>query len=46
MDERMPAELVARALEMAIDVRGGNVTGMFFHHDRGSIHVQGVPGPL
>ena len=36
MDEHMPAELVARALEMAVDIRGGDVAGMVFHHDRGS----------
>jgi len=39
MDERMPAGLVARALEMAVDVRGGDVSGMVFHHDRGSQYV-------
>ncbi|MFI5035952.1 MAG: IS3 family transposase [Acidimicrobiales bacterium] len=36
MDERMPAELVGRALTMAADTRGGDVEGMVFHHDRGS----------
>lgn len=36
MDERMPTELVARALRMAVDTRGGDVTGMIFHADRGS----------
>jgi len=39
MDERMPTELVARALEMAADVRGGDVGGMVFHHDRGSQYM-------
>jgi transposase InsO family protein len=39
MDERMPAELVARALEMAVDIRGGDVAGMVFHHDRGSQYL-------
>lgn len=39
MDERMPAELVARALEMAVDIRGGDVAGMIFHHDRGSQYL-------
>ena len=36
MDERMPTELVARALEMAVELRGGDVEGMIFHHDRGA----------
>lgn len=39
MDERMPAELVAKALQMAVDTRGGEVTGMLFHHDRGSQYL-------
>lgn len=36
MDEKMPTELVSRALTMAVDIRGGDVTGMIFHADRGS----------
>lgn len=39
MDERMPTELVARALQMAVDLRGGDVEGMIFHHDRGSQYM-------
>lgn len=39
MDERMPTELVARALEMAVEVRGGDVEGMVFHHDRGAQYM-------
>ncbi len=39
MDERMPTELVAQALEMAVDIRGGGVAGMVFHHDRGSQYL-------
>ena len=39
MDERMPTELVAKALVMAVDVRGGDVEGMLFHHDRGSQYM-------
>ena len=39
MDERMPTELVARALEMAVELRGGDVEGMIFHHDRGAQYM-------
>ena len=35
MGERMPTELVASAMTMAIAARGGEVEGMVFHHDRG-----------
>jgi transposase InsO family protein len=38
MDERMPAELIGRALDMAAEFRGG-VRGMVFHHDRGSQYL-------
>jgi transposase InsO family protein len=36
MDDHMRTELVAKALTMAVDTRGGDVDGMIFHHDRGS----------
>ena len=39
MDKTMPTELVARALQMAVDVRGGDVKGMIFHHDRGAQYM-------
>jgi putative transposase len=39
MGERMPWELVGRALEMAVDARGGDVAGMLFHHDRGAQYL-------
>ena len=39
MSEHMPTELVACALKMAIETRGGNVAGMIFHHDRGSQYI-------
>jgi transposase InsO family protein len=39
MDERMPTELVSRALRMAADTRGGDVKGMIFHGDRGSQYM-------
>ena len=39
MDERMPTDLVSRALRMAVDTRGGDVTGMLFHGDRGSQYM-------
>jgi putative transposase len=39
MDERMPTELVSRALTMAVDTRGGDVRGMIFHGDRGSQYM-------
>ena len=35
MDDNMRAELVEHALTMSIDTRGGDVSGMIFHHDRG-----------
>jgi transposase InsO family protein len=35
----MPTELVSRALTMAVDLRGGDVTGMIFHADRGSQYM-------
>ena len=41
MDERMPTELIATALEMAVDTRDGEVSGMVFHHDRGSQYMSG-----
>jgi hypothetical protein len=31
----MRTELVAKALTMAVDTRGGDVVEMIFHHDRG-----------
>ena len=39
MDARMPWKLVASALEMAIAARGGDVTDMVFHHDRGAQYL-------
>ena len=39
MDERMPTELVAKALEMAVELRAGDVEGMIFHHDRGAQYM-------
>ena len=39
MDERMPTDLVSRALRMAVDTRGGDVTGMPFHGDRASQYL-------
>ena len=39
MGERMPTELVASAMEMAIAARGGDVEGMVFHHDRGTQYL-------
>jgi len=39
MDSHMRTELVSRALTMAIDARGGDVTDMIFHHDRGSQYL-------
>ena len=35
----MRSELIESALEMAINTRGGDVTGMVFHSDRGSQYV-------
>jgi len=39
MADRMPVELVAGAMEMAIATRGGFVDHMIFHHDRGSQYM-------
>ena len=39
MDKNMPTELVASAMEMAIETRGGNVFGMTFHSDRGGQYM-------
>jgi transposase InsO family protein len=39
MDDHMPTELVSAALRMAIATRGGDVSGMIFHHDRGAQYM-------
>ncbi len=39
MAEHMRTELVAGALDMAVAARGGDVTGMIFHHDRGAQYM-------
>jgi transposase InsO family protein len=39
MAEHMRSELVEDALEMAVATRGGEVTGMLFHHDRGAQYM-------
>jgi putative transposase len=39
IDERMPTELISRALDMAVLTRGGDVKGMVFHHDRGTQYL-------
>jgi putative transposase len=39
MASRMPTELVARAMQMAVVARGGAVDGMIFHADRGSQYL-------
>ena len=36
MDETMPTGLVAEALRRATELRGGDITGVIFHSDRGS----------
>lgn len=41
LEDHMRTELVASALEMAVELRGGDVTGMIFHHDRGSQYLSG-----
>jgi len=46
MESHMRTELVAAALTMAIDCRGGDVDEMIFHHDRGSLRaVFGMDDP-
>ena len=39
MADHMRTDLVASALEMAVAARGGQVTGMVFHHDRGAQYL-------
>jgi transposase InsO family protein len=39
MGAHMRTELVAEALEMAVHARGGTVTTMVFHHDRGAQYM-------
>jgi len=39
MADRMPTELVSKAMEMAVAARGGDVYGMIFHHDRGTQYM-------
>jgi len=39
MAEHMRSELIEDALEMAVATRGGQVTGMLFHHDRGAQYM-------
>jgi putative transposase len=39
MAEHMRSELIEDALEMAIATRGGDVSGMLFHHDRGAQYM-------
>jgi transposase InsO family protein len=39
MDETMPTGLVADALRQAADLRGGDITGVIFHSDRGSQYL-------
>jgi putative transposase len=37
--DHMRSELVERALDMAVAIRGGDVAGMVFHHDRGAQYM-------
>ena len=39
MADHMRSELVEAALEMAVATRGGDVSGMIFHHDHGSQYM-------
>jgi putative transposase len=39
MAEHMRSELVENALDVAIAMRGGDVAGMIFHHDRGAQYM-------
>jgi len=39
MEDHMRTELVAKAMDMAIATRGGDVAGMAFHHDRGAQYL-------
>ena len=41
MDDHIRTELVEKALTMAVAMRGGDVAGMIFHHDRGSQYMSG-----
>jgi transposase InsO family protein len=44
--EHMGVELVADALTMAVATRGGHVTGVIFHSDRGSVYTSRAFGEL
>ena len=39
MDDTMPTGLVADALRRAADLRGGDISGVIFHSDRGSQYL-------
>jgi len=42
--DHMRTELVVDALEMAVATRGGHVTGVVFHSDRGSVYTSRIFG--
>ena len=44
--DHMRTELVADALTMAVATRGGHVTGVIFHSDRGSVYTSAAFGEL
>ncbi len=44
--DHMRTELVADALTMAVATRGGHVTGVVFHSDRGSVYTSAAYGEL
>lgn len=46
MASHMRTELVADALEEAVGVRGGDITGVIFHSDRGTQYTSGAFGDL
>jgi transposase InsO family protein len=39
MEDSMPTALVAGALDLAVEPRGGRVAGVIFHSDRGSQYL-------
>jgi hypothetical protein len=41
---RMPAGLVVSAMEMAVAQRGGDITGIVFHHDRDTQYLSRLMG--
>ena len=44
--DHMRTELVASAMDMAVETRGGDVAGMIFHHDYAEVRVKPKNRPI